>query len=82
MDPQRNGSGLSPCSHPNPIDRRSPRRKVGARRMHLRQAFQAPCAKNSALGIESADAGFTVLSFRSALPTEMVDGIAPSQAPT
>ena len=34
-----------------------------------------------ALGIESADAAFTVLSFRSALPTEMVDGIAPSEAP-
>ena len=40
-----------------------------------------PDGAEKALGIESADGAFTVLSFRSALPTEMVDGIAPSEVP-
>ena len=40
-----------------------------------------PDGAEKALGIESADGAYTVLSFRSALPTEMVDGLAPSEAP-
>lgn len=39
-----------------------------------------PDGAEKALGIEATDANRTVLEFRSALPTEMVDGIAPFPA--